>query len=70
MTASISADAGMQEQVFAFLTDPATHPACHRIDTHAASVFLEGDPRAEDQARRPISIPRLLDAGETESRLR
>jgi uncharacterized protein len=32
----------MQERVFAFLTDPATHPLVHRIDTHAASVFLEG----------------------------
>ena len=28
--------------MFAFLTDPATHPRVHRIDTHAASVFLEG----------------------------
>jgi aminoglycoside phosphotransferase family enzyme/predicted kinase len=33
----------MQESVFAFLTDPATHAAVHRIDTHGASVFLEGD---------------------------
>lgn len=32
----------MQENVFAFLTDPAAHPHVHRIDTHAASVFLEG----------------------------
>jgi aminoglycoside phosphotransferase family enzyme/predicted kinase len=32
----------MQENVFAFLTDPATHRDVHRIDTHAASVFLEG----------------------------
>jgi uncharacterized protein len=32
----------MQERVFAFLTDPAMHPLVHRIDTHAASVFLEG----------------------------
>jgi uncharacterized protein len=42
MTASTSADAGAQEKVFAFLTDPATHPGVHRIDTHAAAVFLEG----------------------------
>jgi aminoglycoside phosphotransferase family enzyme/predicted kinase len=42
MTA-ISADTSMQESVFAFLTDPATHPLVHRIDTHAASVFLEGN---------------------------
>ena len=31
-----------QERVFAFLSDPNTHPAVRRIDTHAASVFLEG----------------------------
>jgi len=31
----------MQERVFAFLADPATHPDVDRIDTHAASVFLE-----------------------------
>jgi aminoglycoside phosphotransferase family enzyme/predicted kinase len=39
MTTSTTAD---QERVFAFLTDPATHPGVQRIDTHAASVFLEG----------------------------
>jgi uncharacterized protein len=34
-----------QEEVFAFLADPATHgdQKVHRIDTHAASVFLAGD---------------------------
>jgi len=37
-----AADDRMQENVFAFLTDPARHPHVHRIDTHAASVFLEG----------------------------
>jgi uncharacterized protein len=31
-----------QERVFAFLTEPAAHPHVRRIDTHAASVFLEG----------------------------
>ena len=41
MTAS-TADSRMQERVFAFLVDPAMHPRVHRIDTHAASVFLEG----------------------------
>jgi uncharacterized protein len=40
MATSMTAD---QESVFAFLTDPATHPHVHRIDTHAASVFLDGD---------------------------
>jgi aminoglycoside phosphotransferase family enzyme len=43
MTASTSADSRMQESVFAFLTDPTKHPNVRRIDTHAASVFLEGD---------------------------
>src|SRR5476649_2600874 len=43
MTASTSADADAQVRVFAFLTDPATHPGVHRIDTHAASVFLAGE---------------------------
>src|SRR5947208_7298265 len=34
-----------QEEVLAFLGDPATHgdQKVHRIDTHAASVFLAGD---------------------------
>ncbi len=32
-----------QESVFAYLADPLTHPDMRRIDTHAASVFLEGD---------------------------
>jgi uncharacterized protein len=32
-----------QESVFAYLADPLTHPDVRRIDTHAASVFLEGD---------------------------
>src|SRR5690348_2222264 len=31
-----------QDSVFALLSDPATHPHVQRIDTHAASVFLEG----------------------------
>src|ERR1700756_2540440 len=31
-----------QERVFEFLTDPVKHPFVRRIDTHAASVFLEG----------------------------
>ena len=40
---SMTANSLMQERVFAFLTNPATHALVHRIDTHAASVFLEGD---------------------------
>jgi uncharacterized protein len=42
MAASDSDKSDMQERVFAFLTDPATHPDVKRIDTHGASVFLEG----------------------------
>ncbi len=42
MATSIPAESDMQERVFAFLTDPAKHPDVHRIDTHGASVFLEG----------------------------
>jgi uncharacterized protein len=41
-TTSVTADSRMQDRVFAFLADPATHPDVDRIDTHAASVFLEG----------------------------
>jgi hypothetical protein len=39
----MTGDFRTQERVFAFLTDPATHPLVRRIDTHAASVFLDGD---------------------------
>src|ERR1700687_6398131 len=39
MTTSTTAD---QERVFAFLTDHATHPGVQRIDTHAASLSLDG----------------------------
>ena len=39
MTVRTEAD---QEIVFAYLGDLARHPDVHRIDTHAASVFLEG----------------------------
>lgn len=42
MTNSMTNDARMQENIFAFLTDPARHPNVRRIDTHAASIFLEG----------------------------
>lgn len=45
MTASIAGEASNQEEVFAFLASLTTDPPVHRIDTHAASVFLAG-PRA------------------------
>jgi len=57
MTTAATADSRMQENVFAFLTDPATHPHVHRIDTHAASVFLEGDRALK--IKRAIRFPFL-----------
>jgi len=42
MAVSISPQSDMQERVFAFLADPASHADVRRIDTHGASVFLEG----------------------------
>ena len=57
MTASPPIDSRMQERVFAFLTDPATHPQVHRIDTHAASVFLEGDRALK--IKRAVRFPYL-----------
>jgi uncharacterized protein len=57
MTTSSSAESRMQERVFAFLADPATHPLVHRIDTHAASVFLEGDRALK--IKRAIRFPYL-----------
>jgi len=57
MTDSTAADSGIQERVFASLTDPVTHPHVHRIDTHAASVFLEGDRALK--IKRAIRFPFL-----------
>jgi hypothetical protein len=57
MTQSEAADPGMQDSVFAFLTDPARHPHVHRIDTHAASVFLEGDRALK--IKRAVCFPYL-----------
>jgi aminoglycoside phosphotransferase family enzyme/predicted kinase len=42
MAVSIPAEGEMQERVFAHLADPVRHPDVRRIDTHGASVFLEG----------------------------
>jgi uncharacterized protein len=54
MTTSTTAD---QERVFAFLTDPATHPGLQRIDTHAASIFLEGSRALK--IKRAVHFPYL-----------
>jgi aminoglycoside phosphotransferase family enzyme/predicted kinase len=65
MTVSTASDARRQEKVFAFLTDPATHPHVHRIDTHAASVFLEGDRALK--IKRAVRFP-FLDYSTLEKR--
>src|SRR5579883_3549306 len=57
MTGSNSDEARMQEKVFAFLGDPAHHPDVQRIDTHAASVFLEGNRALK--IKRAIRFPFL-----------
>lgn len=57
MSTATTTDSRMQERVFAFLTDPATHRHVHRIDTHAASVFLEGDRALK--IKRAIRFPYL-----------
>lgn len=53
----MTADSRVQERVFVFLSDPATHPRVHRIDTHAASVFLEGERALK--IKRAIRFPYL-----------
>jgi aminoglycoside phosphotransferase family enzyme/predicted kinase len=65
MTTSPTGDYGMQERVFAFLTAPATHSRVHRIDTHAASVFLEGDRALK--IKRAVRFP-FLDYSTLEKR--
>ena len=57
MTTSVTADTSMQERVFAFLTDSVAHPHVDRIDTHAASVFLEGDRALK--IKRAVRFPYL-----------
>jgi uncharacterized protein len=57
MTTSLTADTSMQERVFAFLTDSVAHPDVDRIDTHAASVFLEGDRALK--IKRAVRFPYL-----------
>jgi uncharacterized protein len=69
MIPSITADSRIQERVFAFLSDPATHPDVHRIETHAASVFLQGQRALK--IKRAIRFPYLdYSTFEAESRPR
>jgi aminoglycoside phosphotransferase family enzyme/predicted kinase len=57
MATSMTADSPMQERVFAYLTEPGTHRVVRRIDTHAASVFLEGDRALK--IKRAVHFPYL-----------
>src|ERR1700750_1941026 len=50
-------NADVQDKVFSFLTNPATRPGVHRIDTHAASVFLEGTRALK--VKRAVRFPYL-----------
>ena len=47
----------VQDKVFAFLANPATHPGTRRIDTHAASVFLESNHALK--IKRAVRFPYL-----------
>src|SRR5271166_1861087 len=58
-------DARMQEKVFAFLCDPSHHANVQRLDTHAASVFLEGDRALK--IKRAVRFP-FLDYSTLEKR--
>ncbi len=62
---SSSTDNPAQERVFAFLTDPVAHPGVTRIDTHAASVFLEGNRALK--IKRAVRFP-FLDYSTLEKR--
>jgi uncharacterized protein len=55
----MSDETDSQEEVFAFLADPATHGGekVQRIDTHAASVFLAGDRALK--VKRAVRFPFL-----------
>ena len=51
------ADPRIQERIFAFLMNPAIGPHVRRIDTHAASAFLEGERGLK--IKRAIRFPYL-----------
>jgi uncharacterized protein len=65
MAPSAPAESEEQERVFAFLADPATHHRVQRIDTHGASVFLEGDRALK--IKRAVKFP-FLDYSTLEKR--
>ncbi|HLX15630.1 MAG TPA: AAA family ATPase [Bradyrhizobium sp.] len=65
MAASIPSESDMQERVFAYLADLSTHPEVKRIDTHGASVFLEG--KRALKIKRAVRFP-FLDYSTLEKR--
>jgi aminoglycoside phosphotransferase family enzyme/predicted kinase len=58
-------DSATQDRIFAALTNSATHPDVRRVDTHAASVFLEG--RRALKIKRAVQFP-FLDYSTLEKR--
>src|SRR5215467_12532608 len=58
-------DTSTQERIFAFLTDTTTYPGVTRIDTHAASVFLDGNRALK--IKRAVRFP-FLDYSTLEKR--
>ena len=62
MTDLSPGNSGIQQTVFAFLTDPLTHPRAKRIDTHAAAVFLDGDRALKIKRAVRFPFPGLFDA--------
>ncbi|MDH2341660.1 bifunctional aminoglycoside phosphotransferase/ATP-binding protein [Bradyrhizobium sp. SSUT77] len=58
-------DSATQDRIFAALADSAAHPDMRRIDTHAASVFLEG--RRALKIKRAVQFP-FLDYSTLEKR--
>ncbi|MBB4423095.1 hypothetical protein GGD66_001635 [Bradyrhizobium sp. CIR48] len=58
-------DSATQDRIFAALTDSAEHPDVRRIDTHAASVFLDG--KRALKIKRAVQFP-FLDYSTLEKR--
>jgi uncharacterized protein len=65
MVDSETGGAQEQERVFALLSDPEHHPDVQRIDTHAASVFLDG--KRALKIKRAVRFP-FLDYSTLEKR--
>jgi uncharacterized protein len=65
MASPITDTSATQERIFAFLTDPVERSGVRRIDTHAASVFLEGNRALK--IKRAVRFP-FLDYSTLEKR--